>query len=447
MAVETGRPAGPVPFNATDRVVNWLTSRCQDGAHMHCCALLRVAGPAPTPEVLRAFVTERAERAPVLAYRADWRRSSWVPASGFVVGDHLRWQALEPEGNPQAAALSVLDGPLPPDRPLWDLTVLHGYDPGEYTLCWRADHRFQDGMSQAAVLEALFGDRRLAAPTRSGARPPGGARRSASSATGLFGVGGRVDLAVPWRRTARWSPNERPLTGRRVLHSVTFDPTALRETVDATGASLNQVCLAALAGALRAWTPRDFAAATATTGAANDDDRPVGHRDTGLAVLLPLNLRPPDRAGALGNQAAVLRVVLPCALADPLQRLRHVTVQTSTSRMRRHRARNRLLAEWVPYRLARLLLARYCDRRYLAMGVTTVPVQPGLAVLGAPVRQVTAVAPLPPGHRVVITLTQYGTSVTASLLADAGIAHASSLLDFWVKAAEDLHRRTGERTP
>ncbi|MFD0689850.1 WS/DGAT domain-containing protein [Actinomadura fibrosa] len=429
----TGKPDGAVPFSATDRVVGWLVSRCRDGAHMRCGALLRVTGPPPESEALRAFVAERLERAPVLAFRPDWLRAVWVPTPGFAVGDHLHRRALTPGTDVEAAALSVLDEPLPLDRPLWDLTVLHGYDPGEYTLCWRADHRFQDGISQVASLEALFGDRELALPVRARSRPGGRPRRSALPATGLFGPGGRVDLGVPWRRTARWSPNEAPLTGRRTLHSFTLDAAELDATVAATGASLNQVCLAALAGGLRAWTPQDWPG-----------------REGGLAVLLPLNLRPPDRAGALGNQAAVLRVVLPCGVEEPLERLRRVVAQTSRARVRRQRDRNRLLAALVPYRLARAVLARYCDRRYLAMGVTTVPVQPGLAVLGAPVRRVSALAPLPPEHRVVVTMAQYDTSVTASLLTDAGVARPARLLECWTEAIAELRRHalaaTDQRT-
>ncbi|MGK5553375.1 WS/DGAT domain-containing protein [Actinomadura kijaniata] len=414
---------------------------------MNCGALLRVVGPPPAPEALRAFAAERAGRAPVLAYRPDRRRGAWVPAPGFAIEDHLRWRALEPGADVRAAVLAVLSEALPPSRPLWDLTVLHGYAPGEYTLCWRVDHRFQDGMSLTGSMEALFGDRRLTPPAPSRNRPAGRARRSAAPATGWSGVGGRVDLAVPWRRTARWSPNQAALTGRRVLHSVTFDSVRLHATARATGASLNQVCLAALAGGLRDWTPQDWipqgqggVVGGAATGA--DRHRPVGDRSTGLTVLMPLDLRARDRAGALGNQAAVLPVVVPCALADPLERLRHVVAQTSAARIRRHRDRSRALADLVPYRLARLVLARYCDPRYLAMGVTTVPVQPGLAVLGAPVRQVTALAPLPPGHRAVIAMARYGDAVTASLVTDTGVAQPARLLEHWEEAIADLHRRT-----
>ncbi|MFI6520951.1 wax ester/triacylglycerol synthase domain-containing protein [Spirillospora sp. NPDC050679] len=425
----TGRLGEAVPFSTTDRVVDWLASQCRDGAHMRCGALLRVAGPPPAPETLRNFVTERIGRAPVLAFRPDWRRALWVPTSGVTMDDHVRRRELEPGADVRAAALAVLAEPLPLDRPLWDLTVLHGHASGEYALCWRADHRFQDGMSQVASLEALFGDRRLAVPAPSGPRQALRPEQRVP-ATGLFGAGGRVDLGVPWRRTAPWSPNEAPLTGRQVLHSVTFDPVLLQATAQATGASVNQVCLAALAGGLRAWTPQDW------------NRRQADRAGIGLAVMLPLNLRPPDGAGALGNQAAVLRVLLPCAQEDPLERLRHVVVQTSATRMRRQRHRNRVLADRVPYRLARPVLARYCDRRYLAMGVTTVPVRPGLAVLGAPVRQVAVSAPLPPEHRAVVSIARYGPSVTASLLVDAGVAGPWELLESWVQEVADLHRLT-----
>ncbi|MFC9977528.1 WS/DGAT domain-containing protein [Spirillospora sp. NPDC127200] len=433
----TGRLDGAVPFSATDRVVDWLALQCRDGAHLRCGALLRVCGPPPEPEALRNFVAERIARAPVLSFRPDWRRALWVPAPGPAVDDHVRRRGLEPGADVRAAALAVLAEPLPPDRPLWDLTVLHGHASGEYTLCWRADHRFQDGMSQVASLEALFGDRRLAVPVPSGSRPSLRPERR-PAATGLFGAGGRVDLGVPWRRTARWSPNEAPLTGRQVLHSVTFDPVLLQATARASGATVHQVCLAALTGGLRAWTPQDWVRRRGAAAA----DRAAGRPGAGLAVLLPLNLRPPDGAGALGNQAAALRVLLPCALEDPLERLRHVVAQTSAARMRRQRHRSRVLADRVPYRLARPVLARYCDRRYLAMGVTTVPVRPGLAVLGAPVRQVAALAPLPPEHRAVVSIARYGTSVTASLLVDAGVTRPSELLERWVREVAELHRLT-----
>jgi len=65
------------------------------------------------------------------------------------------------------------------------------------------------------------------------------------------------------------------------------------------------VLVAALAGALRAYLAR----------------RGVDVRHTTLRAMVPVNLRPPERAKALGNEFGLVILELPIGERDPLQRV------------------------------------------------------------------------------------------------------------------------------
>ncbi len=415
-----------VRLTALDRVVGWMAEQGADESHMHIGAIMRVDGPPPSLASLRDHVAGRIQHAPVLEYRLGHRRRWWEPVSGLGVdvAAHVEEMPLRPSADALAAAAAVMRRPLPPDRPLWALTLVHGYASDQYLLCYRTHHMFQDGMSVTATLETLFGNRRLARP---GSRPiprkaPGPAKAKPKHQP--------FDLGLPLRRCARWSPIRGPLTRHRTLRTFELDSRTLEAVAHSTGASVNQVCLAALTGALRAWTPRDWS----RTAPANDR--------RGLAVAMPVNLRSPDRDGALGNHVAVLPVVLACEQESPQRQLESIVAQTQARRILRHRARGRALERFMSYPVARVLFTRFTDPCYLAMVVTTVRVAPGLTVLGSPVRDFLPCPPLAPGQHIVIALTQYGPKVTASLLADNVVPELDRLEACWHQALAGLQRLT-----
>ncbi|OLT33219.1 hypothetical protein BJF79_08025 [Actinomadura sp. CNU-125] len=425
--------APTVAFSVHDRVQQWLAGQGPDESHMHIGMLLRLRGPAPTPPELRELLAARAASAPVLAYRPDWRERRWTPDPGFDIAAHLHERKLPEGADVLAAATARMRRPLPDRRPLWDLTLLHGHRPDEHLLLYRNHHAFQDGMAMTATLEALFGRRRLGTPRHV---PYQAAQRARSTrAPGEP----RWDPGVSLRRAPAWTPVSGPLTGRRVLHAVALDADLLRATTSATGASLNQVCLAALTAALRTWSLPDWTSPTAGTA--------TGRRGRTLPVGIPVNLRPADRAGALGNHLGGLPIGLPCGDPDPLRQLRGVTEQTAARRMLRHRDRGRAHFHRVPYPLLRAMCSWGADPRRLATTVTTVRVAPGLAVGGAPVVEMIPYPNLVPRQRLMVAMTQYGGGVTASVLADAGVPDLPALHTAWQRAVTDLYAATNSERP
>ncbi|MET7335597.1 wax ester/triacylglycerol synthase domain-containing protein [Nonomuraea sp. NPDC005650] len=421
-----------VPLTALDDFI--MRGADQRNAQLHVGVLLTVPGRPPTPAVLRDYVGGRVERVPALGYRLDDDRSCWRPDSGFDPGSHVDAHRVEPGADLPMAALDLPS--LDPGRPQWSLTVLHGYSPNEYTLCYRAHHMFQDGLSIAHAVEALFGRRRMPAPV-----PPSAAdfhvSRVAAPSTPLVGALPRslTDWGLPMRRTANWTPNKQPGTGRFIVHAVDLDTARLAATALAVRASVNQVCLAALSGALRQWTPHDW-------------QDPLDRRNRrGLGVILPLNLRPATQVNALGNWVGLLPITLPCHEPSAMRRLHHVLGEIHPARTLRHRLRGQKAIRHLPHVLTRRLAVRCTDPAYLATAITTIRISTGLTVVGAPVGSLRFVPPIGKQHRLIAAILQHGSMATATLIADAALLRdpltdPARLGGLWQEAIAELHTLT-----
>lgn len=414
-----------MPVSVLDRGFYWAAEQTPRQTDMDFGALLRVRGPAPDRAALMSLLGEHVERAPVLAYRLT--DACWRPDPEFEVDRHVRHRRLAPGTDPVGAVTAVRETPLPGEAPLWDLTLLDGYDDGEYALCYRVHHAFQDGMAMAATLETLFGQRCLPPPHAAAAAPE---RQRPAPQLRSHGRSG-VDLAFPLRRRPLWPPRSSPLTGHRRLQVFDLDSAVVRTVARGSGATRNQVCLAALAGALR----DSAAAGTFTT------------RHPGPVVTLPLHLRSGDVHAALGNTIGMLPVTLPCAVATPADRLRHLMHQTRTERLERHRARFRTVLRAAPFPVLRPLFSRLADPRYIAAMATTIRLAPQLAVAGAPVREVVFHPPLAPGHALVFGMLQQGERVGISVLSDTAIAVTDALGALLPRAVAALHDSTAGARP
>ncbi|MEW2544922.1 WS/DGAT domain-containing protein [Streptomyces sp. NPDC047002] len=243
-------------------------------------AVLELAGPPPS--------------------RADVAASLLPVAALLGTGDPLGC-VEEPadaagRGLPDVAA-DLVGRALGPRR--WTCAQVTGLPGGTFALAWRADHRLLDGAGVAGALAAWAG-----VPARATAAAPRAAQRGAA-------------LADPLR--AAWLC-ARPLLGRG-LPGAPPAPTALsyacaavpldalRDAGRAHGASVNDVYLAALAGALRA--------------------RPLpGAAGRAVRALVPVNLRGAADAAVLHNRHIPLRLDLPVTEPDPARRLALVAART-----------------------------------------------------------------------------------------------------------------------
>ena len=101
---------------------------------------------------------------------------------------------------------------------------------------------------------------------------------------------------------------------KRVAWSTPLELARIKAIGKAAGATINDVLVAAVAGALRDYEIR-----------AGDDPR-LGN----INAMIPVNLRAPDDLGELGNKFALVYLNMPVSVDDPLQRLlatkRHMDV-------------------------------------------------------------------------------------------------------------------------
>ncbi len=323
-------------------------------------------------------------------------RPFWADDPAFDLGQHIGSRPCPPPGDERAlldVAAALVRAPLPWSRPLWSATFVTGLADGGTGLVVVMHHVLADGIGGLAVLAGLVdgppgpppapprpaafpapapGPRTLAADAWAGrlrglAHLAGGAR---TAGQGLAELGG----ARPPRRFPATSLN-RPTGPARRLDVVTADLAAVRDLGHACGGTVNDVVLAAIAGALRALL--------ASRG-----------EELGLvSVSVPVSARREATAGQLGNQVGVMPVTVPAGghLAGRVSQVAGITRGRKTAA----RGTSSVLLG-PPFRLlARtgLLRAFFNRQRLIHTFATNLrgPAQP-LTFGGAPVR---AVIPVP----------------------------------------------------
>ncbi|MEU5128404.1 hypothetical protein [Streptomyces mobaraensis] len=416
LVLPTDRGHTPVPFGPSDRYQYLRARTAADPARTHVCIAARMTGPPPDREELERLVADAVARVPALGYRVGGtgRRARFEPAGALDVSLHVDEVEVPAGRSPGRCALDALAAPLPADRPLWGVRLIRGHRPDEYLLAYRAAHLFQDGLAMAQAMGAALSGARLPAPApRPAPRAPSPqtVRACARFFPHLFG------------RTARWLPPRSAVTGERTLHTTTLDRSAFDELTRRTGASAAQVALAALAGALRAWTPDHWCGA---------GDR---RQRRGLRVYLPVSLRHPGDRAALGSALGVMPLTLPCAEPSPARRLADVVRDTGPMTLYRFRELFGYLLRapgpvaWLAHRVV-----HHCSPPRL--GVTVIPADahdtgPGIAGL-IPVSP--PVGSSPGGCVFVLEKTR----VSVSFLFDAGVPGTERLPGLLGAALEEL---------
>ena len=292
-------------------------------------------------DLLRAVVMERMlERYPVFGCRPETDllgRSYWVQDDHFDLDLHLVPVTLPAPGDDRALEEYVEEQasrPLPHDRPMWELHLVDGYARGS-ALYSRCHHSLADGMALMQVLLSLTdpapedetavdpdeqppdddgaqsGTSGLLSPLADLAAVPVGVaqhvlspqawRRDLTTAEQAVGVAAKLLLA---RKPA--SPVDGPPeTAKRVLWSDPVPLAGLGEAAHRAGVTINDLLVAALAGALHTYVSQQH-------GTAVD-----------IPTMVPVNLRDPAKPlpRALGNEFALVLLSLPSSLPTPFTRL------------------------------------------------------------------------------------------------------------------------------
>lgn len=265
----------------------------------------------------------------------------WEEMPDFEIAQQLHHIALPSPGGKAALAALVSDlasTPLDRSRPLWDVHVVDGVDGGSAVIT-RMHHCIADGTATLAIARVLYDDaprprrsraaarkkadlesgllervfapalaavedvRSLAAAAVDAARHPEQVLKTA----GLVLAGAGTLVADLLRMPDPQSPLKGEFRlGKAVAWSEPVSIDDVKVIGAPFGAKVNDVLVAGMTGALRAYLRR----------------RGVDVDHTTLRAMVPVDLRPPERAAELGNEFGLVILDLAIGSKDALSRLR-----------------------------------------------------------------------------------------------------------------------------
>ncbi|KJE21121.1 Diacylglycerol O-acyltransferase [Frankia torreyi] len=411
------------------------------GEFLDIGVLLYVGGPPLDLAGLRAHVADRLRAAPRLTERlqsvaspaqdshgrgakAEQASPRWASRGDVNVDDHVVVTAV-PEGSGDEGLRRTIDRlatrPVDLGRPPWMLHLLRGHSvPGTLVL-YRASHVHQDGGALYRALHLLFGEgdeTALALPPAFPVPRTGDYLRLA---------GRNLRGLAPTRALAAWGG---PARGPARHTWVTTELDALRRIARRHAVTINDVYLAALAGALRQWSLPEWR-------------RP--HRP--IHALMPISIRTSAEQELMSNFTTGVRLALPCGEPDPGRRL--VRVAALTRRLKRGgglgvvERRHLALAELSPGASQRFL-AHVASSGARTREVALVASNPGslrcrLAVAGRPVTGLVGLPPLFVGRQhLSVGLFGYGEHARVTFTASASVPRQETLADLWLAELGEL---------
>ncbi|MYV48328.1 wax ester/triacylglycerol synthase domain-containing protein [Streptomyces sp. SID2888] len=416
------------PTHAVDRAFLSMERRHPD-VRWDAGGVAYLGGPPPSLADLRAYVGFRLGELPLLRSRPEGgpRRPRWRPDADFTVDRHVHEVVADgPEGW-DAALHTALNAPFAPGT-YWGVWLVHGHAPDEYAVCYRFHHACQDGSAAAMTFRAMLGEGESSARPVPGKGRLAGLPRRVGTAVGLTAMFLARSLAVRGHRPAvPFVP-----TGERRLWRGRVPADAMRRIGTAHGGSAHDVHLAALAGALVAWSARSGVPLPRVT------------------ALLPVDARRPDEEQTWGNRCFALPLELPVRTApergtesqdsgeSPLRRLEHVMATTRKLRGETWRQAIQDLVRHMPDRPTEWYLRRMLSPRVTDVMATSMPVAEK-GSLGD--TQVTGIALLPllvPGHLFGVGLSFFGNWTEVSFVADRALPLGELLPELWEQAVGEL---------
>jgi WS/DGAT/MGAT family acyltransferase len=315
----------------------------KDNAHMAIGAVLVFDGPPPGQDEFLALIRSRLHQLPRLRQRLltpplGLGTPFWVDDETFDVRRHVGRATLPAPGSDaemRALAGELFAPPLDRGKPLWELTLVDGFDDDHFAIVYKTHHAMADGISAVDIGMLLF-DVAPDAPPPAPEQPwnphrtPSGAGLAAHAATGIVatlrrltrwltraardpadasrragdGVVGLWEVTWNLLRAAPRVPINPPgVSPRREFAWATFDLPEFKRIKNALGGTVNDVSLAVATGALRSYLA----------------EREVDTDGLELKALVPVSIRTVDEHGELGNKLTAMRGPLPVGLADPAE--------------------------------------------------------------------------------------------------------------------------------
>jgi diacylglycerol O-acyltransferase / wax synthase len=413
-------------------------------AHMHVGWVAKLAAPAggrlPHFVELRDHIEARLSRAPLYRQKLALvplgvHAPEWVDDPCFSVDRHV----YRAPGPLDGLVDEVLSTPLRRERPLWEIWICEEPDTRQIGLVGKVHHCMVDGIA-AVELASLLLDPSPEPPAIvdrewHAAPPPSAERLLMRGLRDLLGaqlsvLGGPLQAATSPARAARQALAGTTRVVRAVSHSVSIAPASalngelspLRHLVSAQrpfrdiqavkrryGTTVNDVMLAAVAGAVRAYLMRR------------------GEQPIALKAMVPVSVRSPG--DVLGNHISFVFAELPCDEPDPPSRLRtiHETMNRRKSDGEPEGADLALRAAALTLPAVQHALSRLiASPRTFNLVVSNIPgpTEP-LYMLGCPLQATYPVVPLAEHHALSIGMTNvrdlacFGIYVDRQALPDA----------------------------
>jgi diacylglycerol O-acyltransferase / wax synthase len=370
---------------------------------------------------VRDAIGERLQAVPRLRQRLirtpfGGGRPVWVDDRGFDIRHHVNAVRCPAPGAETAllgVAATTVTRRLPANRPLWSATLVTSMADGGAALIVVLHHVLADGIGGLAVLARLV-DGASTAPTPDFPRPSPGHRALVLDAfdtrlralthlpAGIRQLSSAItELAASGTTGPPRSSLNQPTGPDRSLAVARADLASARRVAHAHGATVNDVVLAAVTGALHAVL------------------RHRGESVGRFVISVPTSARREATAGRLGNQVGVMLVPV-TAGGDPHQRL---TTIAHTTRDRKPAAPSTSATLLGPaFRiLARLGAMRwFVDRQRLVTTLVTNLRGPDhrLSFLTAPITDVIPVSPITGNVTVAFAVLSYAGTLVVTVIAD-----------------------------
>lgn len=349
-------------------------------------------------------------------------RPMWVDDASFDVSFHLRRAALPSPGGPRELAdfvQRVHSRPLDRTKPLWEMYLVEGLENGYVAVLFKSHHAMIDGMSGIDLATVLVDftpepqDIRsqpwTPEPQPSGAALLAGAvretvvhpMRSLTEGIGrairapqefidqarevLGGIGQLASLG-----TAPPGPFNAPIGPNRRFAMAEVPVTDAKAVKNTLGGTVNDVVLAAVAGALREMLQR----------------RGEDVHGRSLRAMVPVSTRDISQRMGSGNQVSMFFADLPVGIPDPGQRLHEIAAATKELKSSHQAVGATALinsAQWTPPTLHALAARLVARQRVANLIVSNVP-GPQVPLYLAGARLMVTYPVMPLGERLALSV-------------------------------------------
>jgi len=419
----------------------------EDGDRHASLAIASIAvadGPAPAQAEIAETIRGRLPLVP--RYRQKVRRVPfnlgrpvWVDDPDFDLDFHLRRTALTAPGDDAALARlvgRVMTQRLDRDRPMWEDWVIEGLPGGRWALLSKVHHCMVDGVTGNQLYRLMCdttAEPKPPVPDHWRPRPDGGTVDLTLDALGelarvpfdqlrwvaraarepgtlaaqardtLRGLAAITEAFTPGTPTSLSGP-----LGHARRYAVARVPLAeIKTAAKAYGVTINDVYLAAVAGAFRR-----LMLARGEEPAAD-----------AIRTLVPVNVRP-SGDGTIDNRISSLLLLLPVEIVEPAERLAAVHSRIAELRDAREveTAANLLaMADHEPFAAVAfgIRMALRVPQRAIVTVTTNVPgPREQLYLLGRPIREILPYVPIAERMRVGVSVFTYGGQAAFGITTD-----------------------------